>query len=136
MMSMEFSFSPHNLTFLSLGTRHVIHDVKHLNISSHSKVHHGPWLAWWFEHRTAFLKAWDRCPMPPNNLPVHTEYVHVKSMGQKVLRLNQEFNGLENISLPSISYGKIVGVEIGVVAIYRPFGESQRANSYCHLYSV
>ncbi|GFT00070.1 hypothetical protein TNCV_420891 [Trichonephila clavipes] len=32
------------------------------------------------------------------------------------------------------SHGKIVKVEIGGVAIYRPFGEFRRANSYCHLY--
>ncbi|GFX15978.1 hypothetical protein TNCV_522851 [Trichonephila clavipes] len=34
------------------------------------------------------------------------------------------------------SRAKIVEVEIGGVAIYRPFGEFRRANSYCHLYSA
>ncbi|GFY26262.1 hypothetical protein TNCV_24621 [Trichonephila clavipes] len=34
------------------------------------------------------------------------------------------------------SHGKIVEVEIGGVAIYRPFGEFRRANSYCHLYGA
>ncbi|GFV50304.1 hypothetical protein TNCV_622131 [Trichonephila clavipes] len=31
------------------------------------------------------------------------------------------------------THGKIVEVEIGGVAIYHPFGEFRRANSYCHL---
>ncbi|GFV59274.1 hypothetical protein TNCV_2340151 [Trichonephila clavipes] len=31
---------------------------------------------------------------------------------------------------------KIVGVEISSVAIYRPFEELHRANSYCHLYGA
>ncbi|GFV55353.1 hypothetical protein TNCV_2269041 [Trichonephila clavipes] len=34
------------------------------------------------------------------------------------------------------SLGKIVEVDIGGVAIYRPFGEFRRANSYCHLYGA
>ncbi|GFS84327.1 hypothetical protein TNCV_4605461 [Trichonephila clavipes] len=34
---------------------------------------------------------------------------------------------------PLQSHGKIVEVEIGGVAIYRPFGEFRQANSYCHL---
>ncbi|GFW39015.1 hypothetical protein TNCV_1830071 [Trichonephila clavipes] len=33
-------------------------------------------------------------------------------------------------------HAKIVEVEIGGVAIYRPFGEFSRANSYCHLYGA
>ncbi|GFV76901.1 transposable element Tcb2 transposase [Trichonephila clavipes] len=35
--------------------------------------------------------------------------------------------------IASMSHGKIGEVEIGGVAIYRPFGEFHRANSYCHL---
>ncbi|GFW93736.1 hypothetical protein TNCV_4542631 [Trichonephila clavipes] len=31
---------------------------------------------------------------------------------------------------------KIVGVEIGGVALYHPIGEFRRANSYCHLYGA
>ncbi|GFS83846.1 hypothetical protein TNCV_2362951 [Trichonephila clavipes] len=31
---------------------------------------------------------------------------------------------------------EIVEVEIGGVAIYRPFGEFRRAESYCHLYGA
>ncbi|GFT88852.1 hypothetical protein TNCV_906661 [Trichonephila clavipes] len=33
-------------------------------------------------------------------------------------------------------HAEIVEVEIGGVAIYRPFGESHRAKSYCHLYGA
>ncbi|GFT03396.1 hypothetical protein TNCV_2985601 [Trichonephila clavipes] len=33
-------------------------------------------------------------------------------------------------------HAKIVDVAIGGVAIYRPFGEFRRANSYCHLYGA
>ncbi|GFX32598.1 integrase catalytic domain-containing protein [Trichonephila clavipes] len=33
-------------------------------------------------------------------------------------------------------HAKIVEVEIGGVAIYRPFGKFRRANSYCHLYGA
>ncbi|GFW80246.1 hypothetical protein TNCV_461521 [Trichonephila clavipes] len=33
-------------------------------------------------------------------------------------------------------HAKIVEVEIGGVAIYRPFGEFRRANSYCPLYGA
>ncbi|GFV79526.1 hypothetical protein TNCV_279801 [Trichonephila clavipes] len=34
------------------------------------------------------------------------------------------------------SHGKIVEEKIVGVAIYRPFGEFRRANSYCHLYGA
>ncbi|GFV44293.1 hypothetical protein TNCV_4117701 [Trichonephila clavipes] len=55
---------------------------------------------------------------------------------RKSCGLYHECRGLENISLPLQSHGKIVEVEIGGVAIYRPFGEFHRANSYCHLYGA
>ncbi|GFW71013.1 hypothetical protein TNCV_191041 [Trichonephila clavipes] len=32
--------------------------------------------------------------------------------------------------------GEIVEVEISGVAIYRPFGEVRRTNSYCHMYGA
>ncbi|GFX42087.1 hypothetical protein TNCV_2135021 [Trichonephila clavipes] len=44
-----------------------------------------PWVAWWLEHWTPGQKVWVRCPMLPNTLRVHTEYVLVKSVGSKVL---------------------------------------------------
>ncbi|GFS48155.1 hypothetical protein TNCV_2295781 [Trichonephila clavipes] len=53
---------------------------------------------------------------------------------RKSCGLNHECRGLENISLQS--HGKIVEVEIGRDAIYRPFGEFRRANSYCYLYGA
>ncbi|GFW41113.1 hypothetical protein TNCV_415221 [Trichonephila clavipes] len=31
------------------------------------------------------MKSWVRCPMSPNTLRVHTEYVLIKSVGSKVL---------------------------------------------------
>ncbi|GFW30126.1 uncharacterized protein TNCV_1054371 [Trichonephila clavipes] len=94
-----------------------------------------PWVAWWLEHRTPDRKSWVRCPMPPNTLRVYTEYLLVKSVGPKVsCGLNHECRRLENISLQS--HGKIVEVEIGGVAIYRPFDEFRRANSYYHLYGA
>ncbi|GFV32452.1 hypothetical protein TNCV_1677381 [Trichonephila clavipes] len=37
-------------------------------------------------------------------------------------------------SLNQWFHAEIVEVEIGGFAIYRPFGEFRRANSYCHLY--
>ncbi|GFY01703.1 hypothetical protein TNCV_2608861 [Trichonephila clavipes] len=36
----------------------------------------------------------------------------------------------------SCFHAEIVEVEIGGVAIYRPFGEFRRAKSYCHLYGA
>ncbi|GFU69882.1 hypothetical protein TNCV_113011 [Trichonephila clavipes] len=41
-----------------------------------------------------------------------------------------------NAQFKYASHGKIVEVEIGGGAIYRPFGEFRRANSYCHLYGA
>ncbi|GFV87728.1 uncharacterized protein TNCV_780101 [Trichonephila clavipes] len=72
--------------------------------------------------------------MPPNTLRVHTELV--KSVGPKSCGLSRERRGLENISLLFSSMQKFVEVEIGGVAIYRPFGEFHRAKSYCHLYGA
>ncbi|GFU67591.1 uncharacterized protein TNCV_1643401 [Trichonephila clavipes] len=72
--------------------------------------------------------------MPPNTLRVHTEYVLVKSVGPNVLWAESQVQGTGEY-LPPL-HGKIVEVEIGVVAIYRPFGDFRRANSYCHLYGA
>ncbi|GFX46734.1 uncharacterized protein TNCV_4038821 [Trichonephila clavipes] len=89
----------------------------------------GPFL----EHRTPDRMSWVRCPMPPNILRVHTEYVLVKSMGLKVLWAESRVQGTGEYFSPLQPQGKIVEVEISGVAIYRPFGEFRRANSYCHL---
>ncbi|GFW55778.1 hypothetical protein TNCV_121621 [Trichonephila clavipes] len=53
-----------------------------------------------------------------------------------VLWAESRAQGLENISLPFSFHAEIVEVEIGGVAIYRPFGEFRRAKSYCHLYGA
>ncbi|GFX78788.1 uncharacterized protein TNCV_1919211 [Trichonephila clavipes] len=71
--------------------------------------------------------------MPPNTLRIHTEYVLVKSVGPKVLWAESQVQRTVEYFPPLQFHAKIVEVEIGGVAIYRPFGEFRRANSYCHL---
>ncbi|GFX29526.1 uncharacterized protein TNCV_4776001 [Trichonephila clavipes] len=74
--------------------------------------------------------------MPPNTLRVHTEYVLVKSVGSKVLWAESRVQRTGDYFPPLQFHAKIVEEEIGGVAIYRPFGEFRRANSYCHLYDA
>ncbi|GFU49398.1 uncharacterized protein TNCV_2161961 [Trichonephila clavipes] len=74
--------------------------------------------------------------MPPNTLRVHTEYVLVKSVGPKVLWVESRVQGTGEYFPPLQFHAEIVEVEIGGVAIYRPFGEFRRAKSYCHLYGA
>ncbi|GFW96834.1 uncharacterized protein TNCV_2159701 [Trichonephila clavipes] len=74
--------------------------------------------------------------MPPNTLRVHTEYVHVKSVGPKFLWAVSRVQGTGEYFPPLQFHVKIMAVEIGGVAIYRPFGEFRRAKSYCHLYGA
>ncbi|GFV44768.1 putative LOC100569746 [Trichonephila clavipes] len=88
-----------------------------------------PWVAWWLEHRTPDPKAWVRCPMPPNTLRIHTEYVLVRSVGPKVLWAESRVQENREYFPLLQSHGKIGEVEIGGVAIYRPFGVFCRANS-------
>ncbi|GFV65210.1 DUF4758 domain-containing protein [Trichonephila clavipes] len=85
---------------------------------------------------TTDRKALVRCPMPPNTLRVHTEYVLVKSVGPKVLWAESRVQETGEYFLPLQFPAKIVEVEIGGVAIYRPFGKLSRANSHCHLYGA
>ncbi|GFX10504.1 uncharacterized protein TNCV_2583261 [Trichonephila clavipes] len=87
----------------------------------HTKRLIRPWVGWWLEHRTPDQKAWVQCPMPPNTLRVHSEYVLVKSVGPKVLWAEPRVQGTGEYFPPLQSHGKIVEVEIGVVALYRPF---------------
>ncbi|GFV19694.1 uncharacterized protein TNCV_479201 [Trichonephila clavipes] len=68
----------------------------------------GSWVAWWLEHRTPDRKAWVRCPMPPNTLRVHTEYVLVKSVGPKVLWAESPVQGTGEYFPPLQFHGKIV----------------------------
>ncbi|GFX52543.1 uncharacterized protein TNCV_4325591 [Trichonephila clavipes] len=70
----------------------------------------------------------------PDALRVHTEYVLVKSVGPKALRVESRVQGTGEYFPPLQFPTKIVDVKIGGVALYRPFGEFRRANSYCHLY--
>ncbi|GFT53278.1 uncharacterized protein TNCV_4233721 [Trichonephila clavipes] len=74
--------------------------------------------------------------MPTNTLGVHTEYVLVKSVDLKVLWAESRVQGTGEYFPPLQSQGKIVEVEIGDVAIYRPFGEFHQAKLYCHLYGA
>ncbi|GFV04385.1 uncharacterized protein TNCV_920061 [Trichonephila clavipes] len=74
--------------------------------------------------------------MPPNTLRVHTEYVLVKSLGPKVLWAESRVQGSGEYFPPLQFHAKIVEMEIGVVAIYRPFGKFCRAKSYCHQYEA
>ncbi|GFX26268.1 uncharacterized protein TNCV_948681 [Trichonephila clavipes] len=74
--------------------------------------------------------------MPPNTLRVHTEYVLVKSEGTKVLWAELRVQVTGQYFPPLQFQCKIVEVEIGGVAIYRPFRKFRRANSYCHLYGA
>ncbi|GFW81872.1 uncharacterized protein TNCV_2885461 [Trichonephila clavipes] len=69
--------------------------------------------------------------MPPNTLRVHTEYVLVKSVASKVLWADSLAYGTGEYFPPLQFHAK--SAEIGSVAIYRPFEEFHRANSYCHL---
>ncbi|GFV54701.1 uncharacterized protein TNCV_3844201 [Trichonephila clavipes] len=73
--------------------------------------------------------------MPPNTLPVHTEYVLFKPVGPKVLWVESRLQGTGEYFPPLQFHVEIVEVEIGGVAIC-PFGEFRRAKSYCHLYGA
>ncbi|GFY17071.1 uncharacterized protein TNCV_1088471 [Trichonephila clavipes] len=63
-------------------------------------------------------------------------YVLVKSVSPKVLWTESRVQGNGEYFPPLQFHAKIMEVEIGGVAIYRPFGEFRRANSYCHLYDT
>ncbi|GFU90009.1 protein charlatan [Trichonephila clavipes] len=90
----------------------------------------------WLEHRTPDRKAWIRCPMPPNTLRVHTEYVLVKSVGPLSCVLSHERRDwrISPLQFPCRNCGG--GDRGGGVAIYRPFGEFRLAKLYCHLYGA
>ncbi|GFX18157.1 uncharacterized protein TNCV_1578361 [Trichonephila clavipes] len=51
-------------------------------------------------------------------------------------RIGARVQGTGEYFPPFQYHGEIVKVEIDGVAIYRPFGEFRRANSYCHLYGA
>ncbi|GFX37604.1 uncharacterized protein TNCV_3201271 [Trichonephila clavipes] len=66
--------------------------------------------------------------MPPNTLRVHTEYVLVKSVGPKVSWAESRVQGTGEYFHPLQFHVKIVEVNIGGVAIYRPFGNFTELN--------
>ncbi|GFW23688.1 uncharacterized protein TNCV_2032311 [Trichonephila clavipes] len=66
--------------------------------------------------------------MPPNTLRVHTEYVLVKSVGPVVSRAESRVQGTGQYFPPLQIHAKIVEVEIGGVAFYRPFGKISELN--------
>ncbi|GFS71647.1 uncharacterized protein TNCV_4270421 [Trichonephila clavipes] len=75
-------------------------------------------------------------PVPPNTLPVHTEYVLVKSVGPKVLWIESRVQGtgenFRSTSVPCLICG-------GGDRWWRHLSslrEFHRAKSYCHLYGT
>ncbi|GFV69484.1 uncharacterized protein TNCV_2778991 [Trichonephila clavipes] len=74
--------------------------------------------------------------MPPNTLRVNTEYVLLKSVGQKVLWAESRVQGTGDYFPPLQFHVKVGEVEIDGVSIYHLFGEFHRANSYCHPYGA
>ncbi|GFU67593.1 hypothetical protein TNCV_1643421 [Trichonephila clavipes] len=56
----------------------------------------------WLEHRTPDRKAWIRCPMPPNTLRVHTEYVLAKSVGPKSCEMSHECRNWRIFPFPPV----------------------------------
>ncbi|GFV88360.1 hypothetical protein TNCV_1241731 [Trichonephila clavipes] len=77
----------------------------------------------------------DATKYPPST---HTEYMLIKSVGPKSLSLVGcvRSAGTGEYFPPLQFHAEIIEVEIGGVAIYRPFGEFRRAKSYCHLYGA
>ncbi|GFV25665.1 uncharacterized protein TNCV_3851491 [Trichonephila clavipes] len=118
----SFTSSPHHLTF----SQSPVED--NMTVNSQNRVALGSLVV--------RASEWDRCPMPINTLRVHTEYVLVKSVGPEVLGDESRVQGTGEYFPPLHFHAKIMQVEIGGVAIYRPFGEFRRANSFCHLYGA
>ncbi|GFX44511.1 uncharacterized protein TNCV_4713371 [Trichonephila clavipes] len=117
--------------------KQLMRDFNHMAYNASFPTQQRPWVAWWcpgLDARSGLDRV--RCPMPQNTFRVHTEYVFVKSVGPKVLWAESRVQGTGEYFLPLQSHCKIVEVEIGGVAVYRPFGEFRRANSYCHLYGA
>ncbi|GFU83535.1 uncharacterized protein TNCV_4217951 [Trichonephila clavipes] len=87
------------------------------------------------------IRASDSRPEGLGSMPDVTKYppstqgyMRVKSVGLEVLWAESRVQGTGEYFPPLQFHGLIGEVEIGGVAIYRPFGEFHRANSYCHLY--
>ncbi|GFV66602.1 uncharacterized protein TNCV_1612111 [Trichonephila clavipes] len=91
---------------------------------------------WGSLDQTPDRKAWVRRPMPPNTLQVHTEYVLDKSVGpQNLVGLITSAGDWRIFPSHSVLCQNCGGGDRGV-AIYRPFGEFRRVNSFYHLYGM
>ncbi|GFY11727.1 uncharacterized protein TNCV_1529191 [Trichonephila clavipes] len=117
-------------------TMRVLYHSMPRHVAACIRARGGPWVAYWLEHRTPDRKVRVRCPKPPNTLRVYTEYILVKSVGPKVLWAESRVQETGENFPPLQFHAKIVEVEIGGVAIYRPFWEFRRANLFCHLYGA
>ncbi|GFV76034.1 hypothetical protein TNCV_1456311 [Trichonephila clavipes] len=80
-------------------------------------------------HCSLVVRALDSKPESMRSMPdatkypsVHTEYVLVKSVGSKVLWAKSRVQGTGEYFSHLQFHAKIVELEIGGVAIYRPFG--------------
>ncbi|GFV97114.1 hypothetical protein TNCV_3527001 [Trichonephila clavipes] len=90
------------------------------------------------------VRASDSRPVGLGSMPYATKYppsTHEvrarKISGSESLAGCITSAGDWRIYFPPLQFhAKIVEGEIGGVAIYRPFREFRRANSYCHLYGV
>ncbi|GFX29556.1 uncharacterized protein TNCV_4776281 [Trichonephila clavipes] len=81
------------------------------------------------------VRASDSRPECLGSMPDATKYPS-NAHSEKVLWAESRVQGIGEY-FPSIQFhGKIVEVEIGGFAIYRPFEEFLRAKSYCHLYGA
>ncbi|GFT50157.1 uncharacterized protein TNCV_3622171 [Trichonephila clavipes] len=74
--------------------------------------------------------------MPPNAIRVHTENVIAKSVDPKVLRVESRVQGTGEYFPPIQFHGKIVEMEIGGGALYRPFREFLQAKTDFHMYGA
>ncbi|GFW00600.1 uncharacterized protein TNCV_2283461 [Trichonephila clavipes] len=86
-------------------------------------------------HRTPDRKAYVRCPMPPNTIRVHTEYVLVKSVGLKSCGLSHESRDRRIFPSPSVQCRNCGGGGRWCRHL-SSLREFHRANLYCHLYGA
>ncbi|GFT79405.1 uncharacterized protein TNCV_604241 [Trichonephila clavipes] len=66
--------------------------------------------------------------MPTSTLRVHTKYVFVKSVGPKFSWAESRVQWTEEYFPPLQFHAYIVEMEVGGVAIYRPFGNFTELN--------
>ncbi|GFY18047.1 metabotropic glutamate receptor 7 [Trichonephila clavipes] len=83
--------------------------------------------------RASDRKAWVRCRCHQIPSKCTWSTCSLNKGVRKSCGLNHECKGTGEYRPPLQSHGKIVEVVIDGVAIYRPFGEFRRANSYSHL---